>query len=289
MAKLYKGNLSANNEYSIVYSNKRGVDFSGDGSTVSRNRFSYLENMYRDYDGDGDGITESIPGFRRMMQLGKRINGIYSLPTEDDRLLIIHAGDRLYRAYFSQIDTVFIPREIAEIADRRSCGFNLGERLFILDGEKMLTVEPSGACYTVGEEGAFCKVPMTYINGKEYEQRNFITDAFSEKYNIGAAEECAHETPELKYSITDEENKLCSVAYLDRSYSGAVYVPSYTKIGDIRYRVSEISDKAFYGCGDITEVYISEGTERLGLFSFCNCTSLVKVILPTSVTEIDNA
>ena len=30
-----------------IYSGMRGVDFSGDGSVVSPERFSYLENMYR--------------------------------------------------------------------------------------------------------------------------------------------------------------------------------------------------------------------------------------------------
>ena len=73
-------NLSRSSaEYSALYADMRGVDFSGDGSTIRRDRFSYLENMYRDYDGDGAGIIESFPGFRKIAALGQRIRRIAGL------------------------------------------------------------------------------------------------------------------------------------------------------------------------------------------------------------------
>ena len=65
-------------EYSVSYANMCGVDLSGDGSGISPTRLAYCENMYRDYEGDGAGIIESIPGYRRVIDLGDTVWGIYS-------------------------------------------------------------------------------------------------------------------------------------------------------------------------------------------------------------------
>lgn len=289
MAKLYKGNLSGENQYSVIYSNMRGVDFSGDGSSISRNRFSYLENMYRDYEGDGDGVTESIPGFRKLLELGGKINGIYSLKTNNNTDIIVHSGEKLYASPLSAINVALAPNEIAtNLADKRSRGFELAGRLYILDGET-ITVVKKRKCYKVGENDLFCKIPTTYINGRAFEQRNLLTRSFCEKFSIAAAEECAHETEGLKYSIIDEDKRLCAVASFDKEYAGEVYIPSYTTIGDTRYRVAEVKDKALMDCKSITRLYVSEGVSRLGIQAFSGCTSLVEAILPNSVSNIDNA
>ena len=47
MANIARHGASAG-EYSIIYSNMRGVDLRGDGSTVAKYRFAELENMYKD-------------------------------------------------------------------------------------------------------------------------------------------------------------------------------------------------------------------------------------------------
>ena len=49
--------INRNTEYSITYRNMRGVDLSSAGSFDSKDRYAYVENMYRDYErGDGSLI-----------------------------------------------------------------------------------------------------------------------------------------------------------------------------------------------------------------------------------------
>ena len=63
MSYLKRNSYSEKAIYNVVYENMKGVDFSESGTTVQRNRFAYLENMYRDYEGDGKEVIESIPGY----------------------------------------------------------------------------------------------------------------------------------------------------------------------------------------------------------------------------------
>ena len=65
-------------EYSVIYSAMRGVDLRGDGSAVERYRFADAENMYKDYESGGEGAVESIPGYRRLLDLGAEIHGIFA-------------------------------------------------------------------------------------------------------------------------------------------------------------------------------------------------------------------
>ena len=51
--------------------------------------------------------------------------------------------------------------------------------------------------------------------------------------------------------------------------------------------VVEISIQAFSDCAQITEVYVSEGIERIGLDAFANCTSLTAIHLPASLKTFD--
>jgi len=76
------------NEYTVSYYSMRGVDFSQGQGAAGRERFTYLENMYRDWDGGGGDVVESIPGFRRVLSGGGRTNGIFSHKDKDGREFI---------------------------------------------------------------------------------------------------------------------------------------------------------------------------------------------------------
>ena len=286
MAKIYKS--GRNTEYSVIYSGMAGVDFSGDGSEISKKRFSYLENMYRDYE-NNSSIIESIPGFRKIASTGSKINGIYShKDSAGEEYLIIHAGEKLLRYAVKSIDTSDEPTEIGSLANAKSRGFNFGSNLYILDGEKITAVTAEGEAKSISDEGV-AYIPTAYINGKEYEQRNLLTRSFFEEYNLGSAEADASGSKCLKYVITDEEGKKCSVASIDRSYMGEIFIPTYTKIGSSTYKVTEIADRAFQGAKNITSVFISGGVVAIGKFAFANCSSLTKVTLPECTISIGNA
>ncbi len=291
MAGAYRRKYTDAAEYNVIYSNMRGVDFSGDGSTVSRNRFAYLENMYRDYDGDGDGITESIPGFRKITETHSKINGIFShKDSAGHEHIVVHSGEQILRFPLAEIDTLGTLEPIGTAKNVKSRAFSFGDSLYILDGESIHRIDADGIFSTIGKSGNIgCHVPLTYVNGTEYTQRNLLTRDFYEQFRIGSSDSYAKASRGLRYVITDEEEAKCKVCGIEPSHVGSLFIPSVAKIGNKTYTVYEIADRAFYNHSGITEVYISEGCARLGKFAFAKCVNMKKVILPDSVYEIDNA
>ena len=134
-----KNYISKSTQYTVSYSGMRGVDFSSDNGKAKRYRFSYLENMYKDYSSGGDGIIESVPGFRKIASLGKKINAIHSHQDSNGTpYLVVHAGNSLFRFPLSEIDNMSSIVELAGIEDTKSHGFTLGSDLYILDGRNIL-------------------------------------------------------------------------------------------------------------------------------------------------------
>ncbi len=274
-----KNYISKSTEYAVSYTGMRGVNFSSDNGSAKRHRFSYLENMYKDYSGGGEGITESVPGFRKVTAVNKSVHAIYTHKDKQGaEYIVVHAGNSLYRFAVSERDSGPYPNSIATLKDTKSCAFTSGSDLYILDGEKILKVSASGAVSTVDENEATAPyVPTTYYNGEEYEQRNLLTDKFMEKYLISLSSDFAMGTDGLNYRIISEDERTCGVASISESVSGAVYIPSYTIIGGERYKVVEICDNAFYGNRRITSVYLSENTKRIGSTAFISCLNLKEV------------
>ncbi len=97
------GILKTPEEYSRYYGDFRGVDFSSDHTQVNENRFPYLVNMYKDY-GSGQGkAIETVPGFRRRVNLPEetQVFGIHEFTYLDEneqtqKKILIHAGSKLY-------------------------------------------------------------------------------------------------------------------------------------------------------------------------------------------------
>lgn len=277
--------IKSTSQYTRSYENLRGVDLS-DHSPDAQRRFAYLENMYVDY--DGGGSVESIPGFRKILSLGERINRIYSQRYNGKEYLIIHAGTRLYRLNVEERDSDNEPLCIAEgLLDTRSCGGILGNRLFILDGEKITTVKDDGTAETFDKKGTDSYIPTAYRDGEEAEQRNLLTPQFCQYYTVKSAPDMSYSTPTLIFSIIDYEEKLCAVSGIGINLRGNLHIPSYALIGGNKYKVVEIADGAFSGKTGILEVYTSYNLKRIGKRSFAGCTELKTVIISDSVEVID--
>lgn len=287
---IYRNKFSKRNVYNTVYSNMRGVDFSGDGSTVSANRWSYSENMYRDYEGGGDGITESVPGFRRLYSFGGKINGIFSYnDKERGETILVHSAKSLYRFPLSERDKLDTVEMLCSMQNRKSISFRFGSSTFILDGNSMIRMSADGKLSAVSENDLMPYIPTTFINGEEYEQINLLTSAFKEVYTVGAAENLAYATPELLYTITDSYGLECEVRGVSSSNVSEIYVPKRVLIGDNYYTVTAIADYAFRNNTKISSVFMAGGVRRIGTFAFGGCTSLSSVTLCESVAHIGNA
>ncbi len=277
---------SSNAEYTVSYNSMHGVDFS-DGASDKRQRFSRLENMYRSYEGGGAGIIESIPGFRSLRTFNMKIHSIFSYKdSTGTEFILIHAEKYLYRYDTSRIDISVSGPPLMEINDGESCAFTSGTDIYILDGAGIVKIDGDGNGAYVEDDGSVSPyVPITYRNGKEYEQRNLLTDKFSETYLI-SAESDSKKSLGLIYKITSESERLCEVAGIEDEFSGALYIPEYTDISGVSYKVTAIASKAFYENRKIVTAVISDSVARIGEKAFCACNSLEIITMQKSVTEI---
>lgn len=280
-----KINSHKKTEYSVTLGSWRGVD--RDGVTISPTRLACSENMYRDYDGDGGGVIESIPGFRRLCSLGKRVKKIYRHKNSlDPNCIVVHAEDALYSFSRDILDNLDSMQPRGTVGSSASAGFCFGDDFYLLDGENIHTLNRYNYFNTVTASDSRIYIPTAYINGEEYEQRNLLTDKFKEEYTVSDPNRYSYGSPELIYSVTDPDKLWCSVTGLQAGFQGVLYIPKYATVGGVSYEVRGIADKAFESQYTITEVIIADGLRTIGNESFYNCASLKKAVIPDSVTSI---
>ena len=287
---LKKNRLSQGSQYTVSYSGMRGVDFSSENRSAKRYRYSYLENMYRDYSGGGEGITESVPGFRKVFSSYQRTNAIYMHKDANGyEHGIAHCGTGLIRFKVENRDIGSKTKLSVTMKNSKSCGFVSGSDLYILDGESVTRVRGDGSCSKVGDEtDAAPYIPTVYLNGEEHEQRNLLTEKFKEKFLISTAAGYSASTEGLQFKITSTEDMTASVSGLSEGVGGVIYIPSYASIAGERYKVTEIQDNAFYANHKITEVIISDSVIRIGKCAFISCTKMTKLICGAGVETIDS-
>lgn len=96
------GSLQSKTAYNAYYGDFRGIDFSSDHTQVHKQRLAYAVNMYKDYQSGQGHALETIPGFRRRVELpdAPAIYGIHRIVFreggEEITKVLIHAGKKLY-------------------------------------------------------------------------------------------------------------------------------------------------------------------------------------------------
>ena len=279
--------LKSTTEYTRKYSDFLGVDLSNNGRNSDRRRFSYLQNMYKDYDTDGQTI-ESVPGYRSILPMsGYKINGIYTQRASDGVYMIVHAGTRLHRVLLSDYDALTLGSSIYTMPNSKSTGYAYGTDFYILDGTRIIKIDNDGNVTEVCNSEA-CYVPTTYYNGERYEQRNLLSDKAIEKYDISSPDLHTYGTPGLIYTIISREFGYCSVIGLRSSVKGKVVIPSKVRIGNDEYKVTRIEGNAFYNNNIISEVIIAEGVEEICPGAFWNCTNLTSIKMPNTLKKLGN-
>ena len=282
-----KGGFSEKSEYTVSYSDMRGVDLNASLKNGQK-RFAYLENMYRDYDADGARI-ESVPGFRELFKCGDAINSmLMQKSSSGKKRLILHAGTNLYRIHLDDKNEIADAELIATVNDFQSHAFAYGYETYLLDGVKMWRIPEKGVAIAVGEDGAMPYVPTTFQNGVEYEQRNLLTDRFKERTLISSTNLFTHGSHEIYYRITDADKGFCAAVGINESFEvGPLHIPSYADIGGEKFRVTEIADGAFKNNVNINALRINEGVTKIGREAFSGCTSLFRIFGADTLTQIE--
>ena len=285
MSSISSKGYSKSKEYSVIYDNLKGVDFSENGSHISKDRFAYAENMYRDYDVGGANTVESIPGYRRIYDSGNEVRGLYTYKNSSgEDVLVVHSKNELHVIPVSNIDTDKSAKVISGLSDLEGDGYVSSNALFILNGGNifMLSDDFSGK---ITDDVEKVYIPTTHVNGTEYEQRNLLTRLFYEKYVTSSPELLAFGSPELRYAITDADAHECAVVGISKEIS-RVYIPSRVKIGDTYYAVKSIEGYTFSGMTGITYCFISNNVATIGEGAFKGCTSLMEISMPDTTVSI---
>jgi len=280
-----KNTIKKGSEYSRIYERLAGIDPLTESDGASH--FHILKNMYVDYEGGGDSV-ESIPGFRKLLSLGGRINGIYlQKQAKDGEHLIVHAGQYICRLKRSELENYSDSNiyAVAIVEDTKSVAFSFGGSLYVMDGKTIVRITENGFCANLGSAGARAYVPILYKNAHRFEKRNLLTNIAKEIFDIQDPDLFVYSSPGLKFAITDEINRFCAVVGAP-GIKGEVYIPALTKIGETYYRVTEISVGAFEGNDKIIALFTSPNLKIIDKYAFYNCVGLKNVFISNTVSSI---
>lgn len=316
-------------EYNVVEENEGGVDFtSPDGGS----RFPYLVNMYRDWECEDGAALETVPGYRSLPKaLGEKepILGLYShtftVNGESVAYIAAHKESGLYLFRHEERDLAETLSPVAAPASAASCAISRNGAFYLLDGEKIFCFTSPEEGEVLGDEpytdemeelGSFPEtnayIPTLLKDGKEYEDRNLLTDYFDIEETLGELDEIAGDYG-LKYRLSVYQEKEVLEVYGLESGRTAVYVPSEAYyLGELRpvvkiaagaftgRKITEavLSDSvkviggdagenngAFYGCTELTTAVLA-GVETVGEDAFALCSSLETLVLPESLTSV---
>ncbi len=276
-------------QYNRHYHDMRGVDFTGDGSSIAADRFAYLENMYRDYDGEGAGITESIPGFRRLCSLGEPIYGIFSQNTSRGRFILVHAGYHLYRFSLESRDS--LPSSLTPIgtlSPAQSAAFSHGSSVYILDGQNLHIVDENGKLVSIVDyKQKEVYIPTTFYNGEPMEQRNLLSIGYKEIYSLENPMRFAYTSPDLYFEVESESDLTCRLAGRGRCVDAKLFVPRTASISGIDYTVIAVGAGAFEKDTALRSLVLPSSVSRIGARAFAECTALKTAALPTGLQEME--
>lgn len=292
-------------EYNAAIDAFGGVDLTSPDGRCEAGHFPYLVNMYRDWENEDGTALETIPGYRELPKTmgreGEKIYGVFShtftVNGEEKAYLLIHKGKGLYLFCHGERDTSETLTSVITLAESPSCGYSRRGAFYLLDGEHFVCLSSPNTAVYLGDEaytdemadaGQFpattAYIPTVYKNGKEYEDRNLLSDY----YDI---EECPENLEEiggqygLKLRLFAEEEGESLEVYGLESGRQAVYVPDTALYNGKILPITRIAPGAFAG-RNITLAVLSEsvkviggGSEGTGEGAFYGCSALKRVLL----------
>lgn len=311
-------------QYSRKYEDLRGVDLTSGQTQISPQRFAWAQNMWKDYSTEQGGAIETVPGFRQIAAWsGKKIYGVWQFrPFGGELFIMVHAGDTLYRFRHADRDAIgedsSLIDEYTGLSNRQSTAFVFNGRFYILDGTSFrVFMKGDDGEWTLKDTADTAYLPVTFVNGEMYEQRNMISDRA-----INRETEAPELDPLWLYDTKASglhgdgghingfaKNYRSSIVYLDGDLPGTATdsdesfdyiedinegafegdegietaVINLTGSDDINSIVYRVKSKAFAKCKNLK---IAEVTGGIASEAFANCTSLKEVALDKGMSTL---
>lgn len=292
-----------------------GIDCASDISRISDHRMARCVNMWRDYDSESGGAIETVPGWRRLVDGNwrysaaggsARVNGIFGFRSSSGvEYILLHIGKSLYRIPASRIDTLSSISSyfLCSVRDSASVFFECNGSCYFLDGNSYYCIGENSAVKAV-KDRAF--VPVTYVNGIPYQQRNMMTADFVERNTVSLEANKSY-SPDLpwRWEIVEEGDpgqvKLVGLADgYNASDLVCAYIPHTVFINGKKYKVTCYSPDFFDSLTSTVQLVVdawfnffgvSGGTENGGRHhgSLSGMTSLQRLVLrnPFAVYEFN--
>jgi len=228
-----------------------GLDSASEISRVALRRVTRCVNMWRDYESENGGAIETAPGWRRIMgSEAGRVNGIFFFRgTNGTEYAVVHVGKKLYRIPVSMLDKLSSLSGYAvggDVADSPSAFFASGGYLYILDGNEYQRLGATGGLHAVAESAY---VPVTYVNGTPYQQRNMLTEKFTERYTVHMGEHKSFSSSSpWKYELTADALGLRIIGLLSDCSASALtcaHIPENAIYEGAEYPVMEFAPNVF--------------------------------------------
>ena len=142
-----------------TYADFSGVDFLNEPTLVSITRSPDALNVWKNYRDAQGTCIETRPGYRKIAQIGNRINGIYIFSLTK---ALIHSGTVLYEwsNFPSEPTSETLKQLYADMNNKRSKYNKLDSKLYINDGKNYLVYD--GTILKKVKDEAF--VPRTTIS-----------------------------------------------------------------------------------------------------------------------------
>ena len=239
-----------------------GLDCASEPSRISTRRMARCLNMWRDYESENGGAIETMPGWRRIVSASGKVNGIFGFLG----YTVLHIGDRLYRVPTSELENITSLSKygIGSVADAPSVFFEGSSCCYVLDGCKYYRIGTAGDRKAVTD---LAYVPVTYLNGGAYQQRNMLNADFIERNTVTFRGNKAYSVePCWKYELIDADGdgylKLVGIA---DGYSASelvhAYIPEKWAVDGVSYPVREF-DPDFFDLLPYTEQLVVDAPLR---------------------------
>lgn len=283
-------------QYARSLSGFGGADFASDDSTADIHRFPHIVNMWRDWESENGASIETFPGFRRIVkETGTgTCHGLYHAKLRTSagsgvykEYIILHRGTGLWAFAADGTDdedspAISLLSGSTALKDSRSTAFSYGDAFYLMDGSDLYKIAYAGACgAAVTEDTAY--VPTTYAEGKEYEQRNMLTNTTEESWANSVL--AGSDTDALKVAVASAAERTLKVTGAEPGITH-LYIPSGMSYNGETYKIVEVQAAAFQNNTHLQTVAIASGVKKIGGYAFAGCTKLKNVVL-YGVTEIN--